>query len=287
VTIRTILTMLEGADSDVVDLAAVGELVKSFPAHVDLLHVRRDARSVMPMIGEGMSADLIDMVQSQVETEEQGIANRCRDVFDRWCSAAKIPQISEPTAEGKSSGRLVDVTGDAATIVALLGKMADLVVLPAPSLESGRLSPIAEAALYDTGRPVLFSPRKNLASLGKRVAVFWNDTVEASRAVQAAMPFLRQAEQVQIVAANDDTANAEMLNGVVASLAWHGVNANARLVEPGDRSIAEALLDAAWETDADMIVMGAFSHSRLREIILGGVTQHILNVAGRPVLMMH
>ena len=70
-TIRTVLTMLEGGDSDVVDLTAVGQLVKTFPAHVDLLHVRRDPRSVMPMVGEGLSADLIDMVQSQVEKEEE------------------------------------------------------------------------------------------------------------------------------------------------------------------------------------------------------------------------
>ncbi len=286
-TIRNILTMLEGANSDVVDLAAVGALAKSFSAHVDLLHVRRDPRSVMPIVGEGMSAELIDMVQSQVAVEEQAIADRCRSVFDRWCVSAKVQQIAEPSADARSTGRLVDVTGDAATVVALLGKMADLTVLPSPSLDQGRLSPVTEAALYDTGRPVLFSPRENLKTLGSRVAVFWNDTVEASRALQAAMPFLANADDVRIIAANDDTANTEMLTAVAASLAWHGVRASANLVEPGSRSIAEALLDSAWEFNADMIVMGAFSHSRLREIILGGVTQHILNVAGRPVLMMH
>jgi nucleotide-binding universal stress UspA family protein len=286
-TIRTVLTMLEGADSDVVDLAAVSQLVKAFPAHVDLLHVRRDARSVMPMVGEGLSADLIDMVQNQVAEEEAASAKRCRSVFDRWRAAAQLPEVADPTANLKASARLVDVTGESASMVAVLGKMADLVVLPSPSLDRGGLSPAAEAALYDTGRPVLFSPRKELASLGKRVAVFWNDTVEASRAAQAAMPFLKQAEIVQITSVADDTVNAEMLKGFAASLAWHGVNATTRLVEADGRSAADALIDAAWEIEADLIVMGAFSHSRLREMILGGVTRHILEVAGRPVLMMH
>ena len=286
-TIRTVLTMLEGADSDVVDLAAASQLVKAFPAHVDLLHVRRDARSVMPMVGEGLSADLIDMVQNQVAEEEEGIAASCRDVFGRWCTSGNIPLVSDPTADGKASGRLVDVTGETASMVAALGKLADLIVLPAPSLDRGGLSSAAEAALYDTGRPVLFSPRTELKSLGKRVSVFWNDTVEASRAAQAAMPFLKQAEVVQITAVDDGSVDPEMVKAFAASLAWHGINASARLVEADGRSAAVALIDAAWEIEADLIVMGAFSHSRLREMILGGVTRHILQVAGRPVLMMH
>ncbi|MCA8927896.1 MAG: universal stress protein [Alphaproteobacteria bacterium] len=286
-TIRTVLTMLEGAESDVVDLAAVSALVKMFPAHVDLLHVRRDPRSVMPMVGEGLSADLIDMVQSQVEKEEETLAARCRGIFDRWCASANLPQIDSPSAEAKASARLVDMVGDSATLVATLGKMADLVVLPAPSLEDGDLSPGAEAAIYDTGRPVLFSPRRELPSFGKRVSLFWNDTVEASRSAKAAMPFLKQAEAVQVMSALDDSVESDTVKAFAASLAWHGVNADVRLVEPGDRSSGEALIDAAWEFESDLIVMGAFSHSRLREMILGGVTRHILQVVGRPVLMAH
>ena len=179
------------------------------------------------------------------------------------------------------------MVGESASLVAMLGKMADLVVLPAPSLEDGDLSPAGEAAIYDTGRPVLFSPRRELPSLGKRVSVFWNDTVESSRAAKAALPFLKQADAVQIKSVLDDSVDADLVKAFAASLAWHGVKADVRLVEADDRSAGEALIDAAWEFEADLIVMGAFSHSRLREMILGGVTRHILQVAGRPVLMAH
>jgi nucleotide-binding universal stress UspA family protein len=286
-TIRTVLTMLEGGDSDVVDLTAVGQLVKTFPAHVDLLHVRRDPRSVMPMVGEGLSADLIDMVQSQVEKEEETLAARCRGIFDRWVASTGLPELDAPSGDAKASARLVDMVGESASLMATLGKMADLVVLPAPSLEGGDLSPAAEAAIYDTGRPVLFSPRRELETLGKRVSLFWNDTVESSRAAKAAMPFLKKAEAVQINSVPDDSVDEDMVKAFAASLAWHGIKADVRLVESGDRSAGEALIDAAWEFESDLLVMGAFSHSRLREMILGGVTRHIMQVAGRPVLMAH
>ena len=277
-TIRTVLPMLEGDKTDVIDLAAVGQLVRNFPVHVDLLHVRRDWRNVMPMVGEGISADLIDTVQRQVETEESATAARCRDVFDRWRSGENIPEVEEAAASEQPSARMVDVTGNSGSIVATMGKMVDLVVLPAPSLE---------AAIYDTGRPVLFSPRKELATMGKRVAVFWNDTAESSRAAKAVMPFLKQADMVQICSVDDDSVDAETLEAFAKSLAWYGITASVRMVEPDGRSAGEALIDAAWEMEADLIAMGAFSHSRLREMILGGVTRHILQVAGRPVLMMH
>ena len=182
---------------------------------------------------------------------------------------------------------MVDVTGNSGSVVATMGKMVDLVVLPAPSLEDGDLSAAAEAAIYDTGRPVLFSPRKELATMGKRVAVFWNDTAESSRAAKAVMPFLKQADMVQICSVDDDSVDAETLEAFAKSLAWYGITASVRMVEPDGRSAGEALIDAAWEMEADLIAMGAFSHSRLREMILGGVTRHILQVAGRPVLMMH
>jgi nucleotide-binding universal stress UspA family protein len=286
-TLRTVLTMLEGADRDTIDLEAARHLAADFGCHVDLLHVRRDGLSAMPMVGEGLSADLIEMVQAQVEKEEAAIADKCRAIFDKWMKDNNIASGASPSAAQKASARLIDVVGQSGEEIARHGKHADLVVLRSPSVDDGDLSPAAEAAIYDTGRPVLFSPRQELKTLGKRVSVFWNDTVEASRAAQAAMPFMKRADAVQIMAVDDDSFDPQTVADYAASLGWHDIKAEATLVKPDSRSAGEALLDAAWDNEADLIVMGAFSHSRLREMILGGVTQHILKVAGRPVLMMH
>jgi hypothetical protein len=204
-TLRTVLTMLEGADRDTIDLEAARHLAADFGCHVDLLHVRRDGLSAMPMVGEGLSADLIEMVQAQVEKEEAAIADKCRAIFDKWMKDNNIASGASPSAAQKASARLIDVVGQSGEEIARLGKHADLVVLRSPSVDDGDLSPAAEAAIYDTGRPVLFSPRQELKTLGKRVSVFWNDTVEASRAAQAAMPFMKRADAVQIMAVDDDS----------------------------------------------------------------------------------
>jgi nucleotide-binding universal stress UspA family protein len=275
-TIASILTMLDGVEGDVIDLEAASHLAAAFHCHSDLLHVRRDGLSGMPMIGEAMTADLINIVQAQVEKEEQVRANRCQATFDQWTQAHKTESAS-----------LIDVTGSIGTLVARYGRLADMVVLPAPSLSDGNLSAAAEAAIYRTGRPVLFSPRQELKTLGKRVSVFWNDSPEASRAVKAAMPFLQQAKAVQISGVDDGSFDTSTVHDLASSLSRHGVIAEECLLASDHRTAGEALLDGAWDFDADLIVMGAFGHSRLRELILGGVTQHILHVAGRPVLMMH
>jgi nucleotide-binding universal stress UspA family protein len=286
-TLRTVLTMLDGAAGDAIDLEAARHLANDFGCHVDLLHVRRDALGAMPMVGEGLSADLIEMVQAQVEKEEQAVADKCQAAFRAWLKSSGIAEVAVPMVSAKPSARLLDVTGHQGDQMARYGKLTDLVLLRSPSLDDGDLSAAAEAAIYDTGRPVLFTPRQELASLGKRVSVFWNDTAEASRAAQAALPFLKKADAVQVKAVETDEFDPQTVRDFAASLGWHGVKAEVRLLKPDHRAAGEALLDAAWDFEADLVVMGAFSHSRLREMILGGVTRHILQVAGRPVLMMH
>ena len=288
-SITTIMTMLDGAQRDQIDLEAAGHLMSRFDCHCDLLHVRRDPITALPMIGEGMSADLVDIVQAQVEKDEALRAEECQVVFKTWAEARNAEQVQSPTRSPKQSVRLLDVTGSIGNAVARYGKLADLVVLPAPSLDDGRLSSAAEAAIYDTGRPVLFSPRKELKALGNRVAIFWNDTAEVSRAVVGAMPFLEAADSVQVMAVADDSFDASAVTDFAGSLVWRGISAEVHMVTSGHLNLSpgEALLEAAADFDADLIVMGAYSYSHLREMILGGVTQHILQVAGRPVLMMH
>ena len=286
-TVRSVLTLLEGSDRDTIDLEAAKHLAKDFGCHIDLLHVRRDGLSALPMVGEGMSGDLIEMVQAQVEKEEQEIAEKCQAVFGQWMKDNGIAKATGASPDTKASASLIDMTGQAGDLVARLGKLADLVLLRSPSVNDDGLSAAAEAAIYDTGKPVLFSPREHLESLGTRIAIFWNDTAEASRAAAAALPFLKRADAVQVIAIDDDSVDSEAIQAFAKSLAWHGIDAKTELLAPDHRPVGEALLDTAWDFKADLIVMGAYSHSRLRQMILGGVTRHMLQVAGRPVLMMH
>ena len=119
-----------------------------------------------------------------------------------------------------------------------------------------------------------------------RAAIGWNGSAQAARAVTAVLPFLRLAERTTILSAGA-VDNYASPGGLVAHLARHDVKAEAKEIEPRNMSIAEALLDQSRKLQANILVIGAYGHSRLQQIILGSVTKEILSTADLPVLMAH
>jgi nucleotide-binding universal stress UspA family protein len=119
--------------------------------------------------------------------------------------------------------------------------------------------------------------------------IAWSPSLQAWHAVTAAVPLMAKARRVEIVSVGEDEAAvAESRADVIRYLGWHGITATARYVKPVSRSIGDTLLHEASEAGMGMLVMGAYSHSRVRELLLGGVTRHVLsNVVVTPVFMAH
>lgn len=287
-TYRTILTLLEGGEVDRSELHAAGLIAGRFGSHVDALFVRRDARASFPMVGEGMSAEVVERIMASVEQENDAHAAAARRAFDTWREGAGVPLADTPAAERKATARWIEETGRAAEIMARRGKLAELIVIKSPSIgETGAFDPMVEAALFDTGRPVLMAPTPQPKTIATSISIFWNDSPEASRAVLGALPLIGGAEKVEVLCVDEGSFDAASAERLAASLGWYGCRAEARTLRPKGRSAGEAMLEAAAEADADLVVMGAFSHSRLRQMVFGGVTRHMLEVVARPVLMAH
>jgi nucleotide-binding universal stress UspA family protein len=143
-----------------------------------------------------------------------------------------------------------------------------------------------EAALFDSGRPLMIPGVAPVAP--DTIAIAWKSTREAARAVAAAMPFLAQAKRVVILtAAEDDRTDRSEAARLLVTLQRHDIAAEARRLQPGSRNAADTLLAAAGEIDAGLLVMGGYGHSRLRELVFGGVTEHVIRGAALPVLMAH
>lgn len=184
------------------------------------------------------------------------------------------------------------VEGDAARSVIVNGRVADLLLL-AGGKESNQSSmdEFTGQVILQCGRPAMILPSEPMAEdAGSRVVLAWNARRECVRATHDAMPLLRNAEWVKVVtlkrgsaADQDDVPGA----GICRHLARHGVAADAHVVSFQGRSAGAALLEWARENDADMLVMGAYGHSRWRELVLGGVTAHVLRNADLPVFMSH
>jgi nucleotide-binding universal stress UspA family protein len=149
---------------------------------------------------------------------------------------------------------------------------------------------IAEHLLFQAARPVIVVPGSWAGTWScHRIFVAWDFSRNAARAVADALPLLRMATEVQLLAFGDDKAFDTTITGadVVQSLARRGVTASFRNAERGSTGIGEALSAAAKEAQADLLVMGAFGHSRLRDFVLGGATRHLLQTPALPTLMSH
>jgi nucleotide-binding universal stress UspA family protein len=144
-----------------------------------------------------------------------------------------------------------------------------------------------EGVLSSTGRPALLAPPVKPQRIGDTVLLGWNRTAQSARSVVSAMPFLKCAKRVIVCAVATGAKQGPSPNDVARTLAWHDIEAEVREITPDDRSVGRVLLDEAKEVEANLLVMGAYSHSRLREMIVGGVTKYVIEHAELPVLLAH
>ncbi len=147
----------------------------------------------------------------------------------------------------------------------------------------------AQAGLFETGRPVLIAPPDTPKSIGRNIAIAWNGSAEASRAVAAATNFFTTAEKVTVLTAESERTPAEAAQELADYLLLHGVRAETRIfAHMADKPLGgTALLKACDDVRADLLVMGAFIASGFRELIMGNATQQVLSEATIPVLMGH
>jgi nucleotide-binding universal stress UspA family protein len=149
-----------------------------------------------------------------------------------------------------------------------------------------------EEVILACSRPVLVVPfaRRRLDRIGTNVVVAWNGSREAGRAVQDAVPLLAMSGAVTVLLVDpEEDADIELAEDLVLHLARHGLYARTQVIrrELSTLSVSDTLLAQVADLDADLLVMGAYGHSRLREMILGGVTRDILRNMNVPVLMAH
>ena len=286
-TWASILALLHGDDNDAVVADAALALGKAFEACVDGLIVRPDPRDAVRLAVDGMSPAMIESVIDAARGESERRIARARQTFEARCRAGGIePGATEP-APG-SCARWHEEVALAADRIALHGRLADLVVIAPPAAGGGDEPDIAiEAVLFETARPLLLAGTGPFKALGGTALVAWNGTRESVRAVSDALPLLGRAGKVMAIGVDEGGARRPPADALCAYLARHGITAEPVALAGGGEPVARLLLAKADEIDADLLVMGAYGHSRLRELVLGGVTRQVLAEARLPVLMAH
>jgi nucleotide-binding universal stress UspA family protein len=285
-TIKVVLVPVTPTEPGESALRAAFALGRRFEAHVVAMHVRADPRNAMPYMGEGMSGIVLQEIMAAAEREAAERAKACRALFDRVSAAEGVRIVEEPGGAGGLTAAWEESLGREDELVARRARLSDLVVMGNHAAQrSVSVGMTLEAVLLDSGRPLLIVPPGGAADFGRPVAVAWNGSVEASRAVAAAMPFLLAAPGVTVVAVGEDDQPAVLAEGLARFLAWHGLRAETKAVPAGAEGVGPTLLAAV--RDAGLLVMGAYTHNRFRELVFGGVTRHVLASAGLPVLVAH
>ena len=272
------------ASSSSLDTALL--LARLFRAHAEFLFIKEDVQKVLGAAAldpAGFDAQVLAEGLKREQDKEEKLA---RQRFDDLLVQHRIDYRENSLPAELSSAYWKVVYGSATDEIVRLGAAYDLIVV-ARSANKVASRPVVEAALFGTGCPVLIAPPEPPEIVGEHVMIGWNKSAPSARAVRYAMPFLESAARVVIFMVATGAKQGASPHDIARYLAWHSIKAEVNGVYPDRRSIGEILLSEAKASGADLLVLGAFSHSRLRELILGGVTKHVLEHAELPVLMAH
>jgi nucleotide-binding universal stress UspA family protein len=251
-----------------------------FAAHIEGFALR-------PAIGNVVTMDPVNsLTVVSLRENDLEIIKEARGIFESFMHVKQVPgadgagtSLSYTWFDGAPGGE--DFVGN-------YGRVFDLIVLgrPAKGRQGPRMATL-ESALFESGRPVLLAPPTPPRSIGEKILIAWNCSTEQARATAFAMPLLRKAARVVICTVEGVTVPGPTGEQMARNLLRNGVPAESMIVAPGQRRAGEVMLAQADALGCDLIVKGAYTQSRLRQMIFGGTTQHILTHATVPVLLAH
>ncbi len=206
---------------------------------------------------------------------------------------AKAAELfADTVAEADISHEWICAEGPPHDVIIEHARFCDLLVIGQGNQEAAHFGDLPGSLILSAGRPVLVVPPETAAiSVGHRVMVGWDASAPAARALNDALPLLAAAEEVDILAVNPDDGEGQgepiRCEDVGRHLARHGIKAETQSITVDDVGVADLLLSRAADRGIDLFVMGAYGHPRWRELVLGGVTAHMLENMTMPVLMAH
>ena len=280
---KTILLPFYDDDAAEAALDVGRQLAVRYGSYVEGLFVMRP-----PQIIDGEGIVLADSYLTQLKAEGRRLGDRARARFDdcvaeRGMVAGSLTEPSDGVAIGWR-----EMEGLEGQIIGDHGRVFDLVVI---GREFGHpwvdWHVMTEAALFESGRPVVIAPEEPGDALGRNIVIAWNNSTETARTVAFAMPLLAGASSVTVVAVRGWGVPGPDADELGRHLVRNGIPASARVIDPEGRSPGEAVLDECAALGADLLVKGAYTQSRIRQLVFGGATRHIMMHARIPVLLAH
>lgn len=266
-------------------LEAALTTARRFNSHIVGLHTLTTEYAVV--FGGEMGFSISSEVDRTLEREGHERRDHARRLFREFMAESGVPigGVSPGYVGPSASWREED--GRQNAVVGMTGRVFDMILVEQPE----KLASIAEAtledALFESGRPVLMVPKNMPAAMGEVIAIAWNGSTETALTVALGMPFLTQAKQVVIVAVGPQHMPEPGPAGdeLARTLERHGINVSMRTAYGRQKPQGESFLKEAMAAGADLILKGAYTQSRIRQMIFGGATRHMIMESQIPVLM--
>jgi nucleotide-binding universal stress UspA family protein len=273
----------DGNAAPVLDAALM--VARRFDSHIVGLHSLTTEYAVV--FGGEMGFSISSEVDRTLEREGHERRDQARRLFREFMNARGVPIGPVAGSNTGASASWREEDGRQNAVVGMSGRVYDLILVEQPE----KLASIAEAtledALFESGRPVLMIPKRGLPTLGDVVAVAWNGSTETALTVALGMPFLKQAKQVVVIGVPSAAMPEPGPSGddMARTLERHGINVSLRGANGRAKAQGESFLAEAQAVGADLMFKGAYTQSRIRQMIFGGATRHIIMDAKMPVLM--
>jgi len=286
-SIKTLFLPLRESDMCEYMLESALRAAAHFGAHLNVFYVHPKPDDLLPYATLGLTRGMRDRITENARQSSEDQAARLKELFTDISTGLDISVRDRAQATGTAGAAWIEERGVRSELVARYARLNDLIMVPRPE-RSNPPPKTFERILRDTGRPVLMLPRGQVSvDFSHHVVVGWNGSSEAAKALTTARPFLHEAQKTSILVSTKRQHQRPGAQDVVDYLKCHGIEAQARIVDMGQAAVGEAILDQCIGSQASLLVVGGYSHTRLQEMLLGGVTRYLLGEATLPVLLVH
>ncbi|MSP41819.1 MAG: universal stress protein [Alphaproteobacteria bacterium] len=277
-----ILVPLTGADSDQRVLRVGLNTAKRYMTHVECLFVNRNPTDALPIAGEALTGQIATELVNAVTEANRRQCGRAKEAFLSALKEADVQESVVQPGKSKPTATFIETMGDPSERTAVAARLADMTIFPVSDFAYE-----IEPTLMEAQRPCLLIPATSNLQIGKKVMVAWDSGPEAARALSGALPLLEEAAEVTVVTAQNREMDTFAMDALQSYLSCHGISVRAKQVPLGRAPVGQVILSTAADLGADLLVMGAYGHSRIRELILGGATRYVIYNTQLAVMMVH
>jgi hypothetical protein len=286
---KTILVPFSGSKKELSALAASFYLAHIYKSQVTILNISADPRALIAAsyTDMGVPTPSFDTLAEEIEQANFTNKNKIYIMCRNYAAAYPIPFEDYTMDIQQASAIFVHKVGDASRIIANKGKLSDIIIMGRTIQEDPSYTGSVVSALFESGSSVVITPPEDVKKLGLNIVIAWNGSTQAARAVSASMPLLKFATKVYAIQIGEKEGGTLNIHDLRIYLKVNEVDAEPIIENANGYSVGAAIMKKASELNADLLVMGAFTHNRIKQMIIGGATSFMLEYANIPVLMAH